>query len=379
MAATAGSDVEYAVIGGGIMGAAIGYGLARRGLSVAVLDGIDRDFRAARANFGIVWVQGKGMAMAAYQRLTRRSADLWPAFADEIEDNTGIDLRYERRGGLHICLGAAEFDKRAADLAAMHALPEAAARDTEMLDRRTVERMLPAAVLGPDVAGASYCRSDGHVDPLRLLRALHAAIPHVGGHLLAGSKVERIEPSADGFLLHRHAAAPVRTARLVIAAGNGSARLGADVGLDVPLRPQRGQILVTERLAPFLPLPTVPIRQTGDGTVVIGSTQEEVGFDSSTTVSGGAAMAARAARIFPRLGEATLVRQWAGLRVMTPDSHPLYARSKAFPSAYVALCHSGVTLAAAHCLDLAAAIADGSLDPRFTPFHHGRFDVPQAA
>ena len=61
----------------------------------------------------------------------------------------------------------------------------------------------------------------------------------------------------------------------------------------MPLRPQRGQILVTERLAPLLPLPSSGLRQTSDGTVMIGATQEEVGFDTSTTDHGGASLSAK--------------------------------------------------------------------------------------
>jgi len=64
---------------------------------------------------------------------------------------------------------------------------------------------------------------------------------------------------------------------------------------------------------------------------------------------------------------------------MTPDSYPIYAQSESHPGAFVALCHSGVTLAAFHAEILAGAIAAGSLPENFSPFHQRRFDVPQAA
>src|SRR5579883_3563078 len=82
------SIADVIVIGAGTVGAAIAYGLARKGLRVTVLDGPDTDFRAARANFGLVWVQGKGQGkqqpMPAYQALSRRSSDLWPGVNAEI-------------------------------------------------------------------------------------------------------------------------------------------------------------------------------------------------------------------------------------------------------------------------------------------------------
>jgi glycine/D-amino acid oxidase-like deaminating enzyme len=121
------------------------------------------------------------------------------------------------------------------------------------------------------------------------------------------------------------------------------------------------------------------LRQTREGTVMIGATHDEVGFDTSTTCAAAAALSANAIRRIPALSEATLVRQWAGLRILTPDSYPVYAESQSHPGAFVALCHSGVTLAAAHAALLADAIAVGRLPPSLDVFHQRRFDVPKAA
>jgi len=104
-----------------------------------------------------------------------------------------------------------------------------------------------------------------------------------------------------------------------------------------------------------------------------------VGFDLSTTGDAAARLSRTAIRIIPALARAGLVRQWAGLRVMTPDSYPIYAQSRSHPGAFVAVCHSGVTLAAFHAGGLAAAIAAGSLPHDLFPFHQSRFDVSQAA
>ena len=87
------------VIGGGLVGAAIAYGLARARLRVALLDEGDVAFRASRGNFGLVWVQSKGDGAPYYQRWTRRSADEWPTLAAELEAKTGIPVGHERSGG----------------------------------------------------------------------------------------------------------------------------------------------------------------------------------------------------------------------------------------------------------------------------------------
>ena len=78
------------VIGGGLVGSAIGYGIARAGLRTALLDEGDVAYRASRGNFGLVWVQSKGDGAPHYQRWTRRSADEWPGLAAELWERTGI-------------------------------------------------------------------------------------------------------------------------------------------------------------------------------------------------------------------------------------------------------------------------------------------------
>jgi glycine/D-amino acid oxidase-like deaminating enzyme len=366
------------VVGGGTVGAAIAYGLARQGLRVLVLDGNDDDFRAARANFGLVWLQGKGVNMPAYQLLTGQSVDLWPEFNAELSGLTGIDLQYERNGGLAFCLEEGSLEKRRNQLQQLHNQRGVAELDFEMLDRAALERLLPRARLGREVCGASFGRRDGHANPLKLLAALHAGVVRRGGEVCGHHTVSRIVPSASGFTVEARGerfSAP----RLAIAAGLGTPALALQVGLDVLLRPQRGQVLVTERVAPLLPLPASGLRQTADGTIMIGATQEEVGLNTATTTNAAAVMSLKAIRTLPALADVTLVRQWAGLRIMTPDSYPIYVQSPVHPGAFVALCHSGVTLAAVHAATIAKAVAAGALPAALDSFHHRRFDVPKAA
>lgn len=371
-------QADVIVIGAGTVGAAIAYGLARKKLRVSVLDGDDGDFRAARANFGLVWLQGKGINMPAYQMLSRSSTELWPAFNTELADLTKTDVQYERNGGLTFCLGDEDYENRRLHLQRLHNQLGGGEADWEMLDRTEVEKLVPGARLGPDVKGASFGRRDGHANPLKLLAALLAGLQRLGGTLRTRANVRSIVPSSNGFTVifgDEQVSAP----RLVIAAGLGSPALAEQVGLKIPLRPQRGQILVTERFAPFLKLPSSGLRQTSDGTVMIGATQEEVGFDTSTTATAARTLAAKVTRIVPALADARVVRHWAGLRIMTPDSYPIYAQSEAHPGAFVTLCHSGVTLAAVHAVTVAEAIAAGVLPDSLDVFHQRRFDVSKAA
>jgi glycine/D-amino acid oxidase-like deaminating enzyme len=370
---------DIVVIGGGLLGSAIAYGLAGRNVRVLVLDGGDRDFRASNANGGLVWLQGKGLDMPAYQQLTRTSVELWPKFGEELTDATAIDLQYEYNGGLAICMSESEFERRQSLLLRWHNQLRRSEPDWEMLDRDDLSRLLPKVQLGPDVVGASFGHRDGHLNPLRLLTALHTGILRKGGQFLGGDPVSSLKADGRGGFTIDFGAERVSAARVVIAAGLGSRTLANQVGLDIPIRPQRGQMLITERLEPFLPLPLLGVSQTRHGTVSIGTTNEEVGFDTSTTSEAIAALSAMVIRWMPALSDVKLVRQWAGLRILTPDGFSVYAESQSHPGAFVAVCHSGVTLAAAHATLLADAIAAGRLPPSLDDFHHRRFDVPKAA
>jgi len=373
-------NADVIVIGAGTVGAAIGYGLAGRGERVLVLDGGDRDVRAANANFGLVWLHGKGMDMPAYYFLTRNSVDAWQGFAEELAETTAIDLQYEHDGGLVLCLGEADFEERRSSLLRLHnQLEDSSDPDWEMLDDGAVRALLPGIELGREVSGASLGRRDGHANPLRLLASLQAGIVRKGGSLRGGSTVHSVEAQAGGGFTVGFGSEKLSAARVVIAAGIGSTALARQVGLDVPIRPQRGQILVTEKVMPVLPLPTLDVRQTREGSIMIGATHEEVGLDCSTTSEAAAVLSASALRQFPGLRDVSLVRQWAGLRILTPDGFPIYAESETHPGAFVALCHSGVTLAAFHAGILADCIAGGQLSEELHVFHHRRFDVPKAA
>jgi len=366
---------DVAIVGGGLVGAALGYGLRDLGERLAILDEGDVAFRAARGNFGLIWVQGKGFGMPSYGAWTQRSAREWPAFAADIANATGIDVALRQAGGLHACLTQDELDTRAARIDALLSQPGFERYDVEVLDRAGVQ-----SKVGPvgDVAGGTWSVLDGDCNPLRLLRALHAAIASSGCVTLSDCAVDRIEPSAAGFVL-RTSRGVISCERVVLAAGLGNARLAPMVGLAAPVTPNKGHILVTERLPRFLDVPLDTIRQADEGTVLIGDAQQDAGFDTSLDTAVMAAMAARAARVFPALRAARVVRAWSALRVMSPDGFPVYAQSSDPPGAWLVTCHSGVTLAAAHARVLAQAIRADALPPECAAFDADRFHVRAAA
>jgi len=353
------------VVGGGLIGAAVGLGLAEHGQRCCIVDDSDDAIRAARGNFGLVWVQSKGVGFRPYAALSRHASTLWPDFSMHLRELTGIDVGLRRSGGLTFCTSEADFEARRSFMRQQFDGDLPCAGAYTMLNRNELEALVPE--IGPQVVGASLCHLDGDVNPLRLYRALLSGFQQLGGRYAPGQHVTTIEAGADGFVL-RSKATSWRCDQVVLAAGLGNAALGEQIGLPTPVFPLRGQIMVTEKQAPWLKLPTHVIRQTDEGGILLGDSKEDTGFDDGTALGVMGDIASRALKIFPQLAQIRVIRAWGGLRVMTPGGTPLYQQSQAHPGAYALNVHSGITLAPVHAGIVAQSIVQAKWHGRLLPF-----------
>ena len=370
-------EYDVAVVGGGLLGSAIAWGLGRLGKRVAVLDEGDIAKRASRANFALIWVQSKGLGMPAYTGWTVRASATWGRLAAELKDQTGLDVCLQQNGGFHLTLGDDEFEQRAELVRRMHNQVGAADYKMEMLPASEVKKMLP--LIGPQVSGGSFCALDGHVNSLRTFRAFHTGLRQFGIDYFPERAVSAIASDGGEFRLTTPNG-EIRAGRIVLAAGNANQTLAPMVGLSAPMGPTRGQIVVTERTMPFLPHPLTTIRQTDEGTVMIGDSKEEELDERALKHSVSAVMADRAQRTFPHLARLNVIRSWAGIRVMPQDGFPIYDQSETHPGAFVACCHSGVTLASNHAFEIARMVAAGALEPEMVgAFSARRFGDRTAA
>lgn len=369
-------DRDVIVVGGGLLGASVAWGLARSGLKVAVLDEGDVAFRAARANFGLVWVQGKGLGKPEYASWTRASASRWPELSEELKRETGIDPGFTQPGGFSLRLTETELQRGIDSMNKLQNQPNMERYPYEILDHRETKARLPA--IGPEVVGSIYSPFDGHANPLRLYRAFHAALHRMGAAYLPNCHVEKIS-YRDGAFTVEGSWGAMSAEKVVLAAGIGNTRLAPMVGLKVPLVPSRGQIIVTEKTVPFLHHPVGNIRQVDEGGVIIGESKEATMAHQRPRAPVTAVLADRAMRMFPIIGELNVVRIWAAFRIITPDGFPIYEQSRSCPGAFAVACHSGVTLAANHAFTIAPHIAGGSLPDSLATFSSERFDVSEAA
>lgn len=361
-------DAEIAVIGGGTVALSIATGLRRLGRKTIVIDESDDAIRASRGNFGLVWVQGKGDMLAAYTPWAMGAVDLWPELTAWLRALTGIDVVLEQPGGVYLCRTEADLAARTAKMRTV-AGNYAGTYEYEMLGNRALRDLVPR--IGTEVAGGSYSRYDGQADPLRLFHALHRAYRKLGGDYLAGAGVSDITPTASGYRMQT-ARADIHADRIVLAGGLGNADLGRMLGVDIPVKPVRGQILVTERVPKLFGVVMEQLRHTPDGTMMIGgSWEEDSGLDTSTSYDVTRRIANDALVFFPFLKGINIVRSWSALRIISPDASPIY--DEIAPGAFLVTCHSGVSLAAVHMRTVAEWIDRGSIPAKMSAFGLSRF------
>lgn len=359
-------EADWTIIGGGVVGLSVAYGLLRQGRRVLVLDGADTDFRASRGNFGLIWTQ---LSDPSYARWTRESVLLWKDFAAELTDHTGVDLFLQQRGGYEFFLDEAELHVQKQSLGDV---ARRLGQDYPLVHLGHNELRREEKAVGPRVVGALLDHEAGQVNPLRLLQTLAAEVRRRGGQVINGVTIVDVEQK-DGVALIAKDGHRFQAGRLVLTAGLGAASLGPKLGFKAPLRPQRGQILITERMPPLLSRPSDLVRQVNEGGIQIGASNEEVGFDDSTTLDVTARLAANAIAVLPALARAKLVRSWGALRILSPDGRPIYQKSTTTAGAFMISCHHGITLAAAHARRLPDWLEGRTGGPDLEEFSENRF------
>jgi glycine oxidase len=378
---------DVLVIGGGVIGLAIAWRAAQRGLRIILADP-DPGRGASHAAAGML----TPVAEAAYAErelfeLGSASLRRYPAFATELAEQTGLPTGFRQTGTLQV-----GYDMDDMAMLAEHALlRESFGAASSRLTSRECRKAEP--MLGPAIAGGLLVDDDASVDPRLLTTALLAACTAAGVvHLRQRAVRLCIEGDrASGAELADGSA--VSAGSVVLSAGWASTGIdGLPPAAAPPLRPVKGQIirlrptpatvaasgspsLLNRTLRGVVQGSSVYLVPREDGEIVVGATQEEMGADTTVTAGGLWQLLRDARAIVPGITELEFAEAAAGLRPGTPDNAPVIGPSP-LPGLVLATGHfrAGVLLAPVTADLIAGLLATGAMDHAASPFGARRFE-----
>ncbi len=325
---------DFIVIGAGIIGLATAERLLQHGATVTILERGTVGQESSWAGGGILSLLCPWDCPDEVTRLALHSASLFAAWADDLHQSSGIDPEYDS-SGLVVC---APFN-------APIAQQWCAAHQVALLQGKAADYALPT---NDDVL---YLPQVAQVRNPRLMRALRKRVESLGGIIIEQCAVQRIQADHDRVEKVTTSAGEYCADNYIVTAGAWSQQVLGQHALQLDIKPVRGQMLLFKFAAP--PLQHIVVQRDlyliprRDGHLLVGSTQEDVGFDKQTTRAAYDDLFKRAQNILPPLRDMPMMQQWAGLRPGSPSNIPTIARHPQLENLYLNSGHFryGVTMA----------------------------------
>ncbi len=382
------SQTDVVVIGAGIIGSSIAYHLARYKLRVTLLERGDIASGSSGACDGLVFLQSKKPGI--HLQLAMESRKRFDGLARQLP----VPIEYKETGGMVVI----EIEDELAAMQQFVKEQQEIGLDVSLINRDQARKLEPH--LSEHVLGATHSPLDGQVNPISLTLGFALGAKSLGARLFTGAAVHGIDTTAGKVSAVETDAGRFEADIVINAAGVHAPEIGALVGLDIPIKPRRGQIIVTGSCSPMLRLrhcmisakyiaakfnpeiakaigEGVSIEQTENGNFLLGSTREFVGFDKRTTTDGLHRIAAKTAGIIPALKQVNVIRAFAGLRPHTPDGLPILGPVDDVSGFFMAAGHEGDGIALSPITGelIAQMIATGKSDIAIDAFRLSRFTV----
>jgi len=374
---------RVAIIGAGVIGLGIAWRLAQRGAAVTVFDKGTAGQGASHAAAGMLaaCIEAEP-GEEALTALGRQSQLMWPGFAAELKDASGVDVELRQEGTLYVALTADDQARLTHDLG----LHKSLGLPVEWISAAEARRREPH--LGSRLAGALFSPEDHQVENRKLAAGLKIAAERAGVTIREHCAVARvvIEQGRAGGVVFGDGSTFEADA-VVVAAGAWSRQVeGVAPALLPPVRPLKGQMLALQ-MDPRAPLvshviwgPNIYIVPRDDGRLILGATVEEKGFDTTLTAGGVLALLEAAWRVIPTIEELQIAEMWVGHRPGSRDDAPILG-SSAIDGLFYATGHhrNGILLTPVSADSMARLVLDGTLDDAIRPFGMERFVRAQAA
>jgi glycine oxidase len=363
--------MDVLIVGGGVMGCSVALKLAQAGAKVTVLERSIPGAEASSAAGGILAPQMESHGPGPFMDLCLRSRGMYPAFARELLELSGIDVAYRECG----LIRAAFTDDAAQKLAADAAWQKALGLRADLLSGDEARKLEPS--LSPRIVAAVHLPDDHQVDNRLLTRALSMAAARVGVRFRTGY-VRGIAQEGNRAVGVDLEGETLRADAVVVAAGSWSGLVaGARVDPKV-VRPARGQMVQLQTRLPVLS--HVIFCDQGylvprtDGRLLAGSTMELVGFEKQVTAVGLAKILTMALELCPSLADAPVQEFWAGLRPYTEDQLPILGPGP-LDGLFLATGHfrNGILLTPITAKLMAQAVLGQPTSVDLRPFRHDRF------
>lgn len=377
---------DVIVIGGGVIGTAIAYYLSKQKVSVILLEKSDLAAGSSGACDGLVFLQSKkpGIHLELAMQSRRRF--------DLLARCLPVPIEYKATGGMVVV-------ETEDEMAAMEQFVDAQRKiglDVTLLHADRARQFEPH--LSEHIVGATRSPLDGQVNPIALTLGFAMGAKNLGAQVITGAMVNGIDITSGCVSAVETDVGRFEADVVVNAAGSHAPEIGAMVGLSIPIKPRRGQIIVTETTPPMLNHcmisakyiaakfnhdmanaggEGISIEQTENGNFLLGSTREFVGYNKRATIKGLQSIAAKTAGIIPALMQINVIRAFAGLRPCTPDGLPILGQVADVSGFFMAAGHEGDGIALSPITGalIAQMIVKGKSDFSLDAFRLDRFNV----
>jgi glycine oxidase len=333
---TVDNQADVLIVGGGVIGLTTAYRLALQHVSVTVVDRQAIGREASWAGAGMLPPGNLANAHTPESRLRSYSHQLWPALSADLKQRTGIDNGYRRCGAIEV-FGADERDVFHSQVMCWRK----EGIEIDDLDRAGLE--MHAAGLDDRFQSGVFLPHFGQARNPRHLKSLAAACQQLGVEIVEYVDDLTLQSTENGVVSAQSPSRRFSADRVCVAAGSWTPRILEPLNITLPVKPVRGQIaqirvpqlsfscVVEQGRRYLVPRP--------DGLILVGSTQEYVGFEKRNTTEGVAGLLSFAESIAPELGGAEVVRCWAGLRPGSPDELPFLGQVPDFENLFVGAGH----------------------------------------